>query len=127
MALVGQPVLAVGQAAGPYPLAWIRALVLRLVLQSGHLAEAALHDRQHERVDVGEVQVDRRRGDACLAGDAAQGQGRGGRICHQAAGRLDDVVAQPLALATRVPLPDGRLIRGHRGLLHLRLHPLRYG
>jgi len=54
--------------------------------------------------------------DADLAGDGAQRQRRRRRVGHQAAGRLDDVVAQPLALAARVPLP-GLGGGGHRDLL----------
>jgi hypothetical protein len=99
VARVRQSELAVRQASVPYPLARIGALLPRLVLQPGQFAEAAFGDRQGQRFDVVEVQVDRGRGDAHLAGNRAQRQRRRGRIGQQAAGGLDDVVAQPLALA----------------------------
>ena len=118
VARVRQPELAVRQAPGPDLLARIRAPLPRLVLEPVQLAEAAGRHRQDQRVDVGEVQVDRGRGDAHLAGHRAQRQRRGGRVGQQAAGGLDDVVAEPLALAAGVP-PPGRTLspRARRPLL----------
>lgn len=57
----------------------------------------------HDRVPVGEVSVDRRRGDADLAGHRAQGHGLVGAGAHDQGGRRpDDVLAQPGAFAPAV-------------------------
>ena len=111
---VRHPELAVDDGPGQDPLT--RVGFRDLVLPPEQLVEEVVDDREGQRVDAVEVQVHRGRGDADLAGDGAQRQRRRRRVGHQAAGRLDDVVAQPLALAARVPLP-GLGGGGHHDLL----------
>ncbi len=63
---------------------------------------AALQRGQHQRVAVGEVDVDGRRGDAHLASD---GRDRASSSASSSSSRsvgVDDLGAQPLALAPRV-------------------------
>jgi len=111
----GQPELAVDQGGGQDPLA--RVGFGDLVLPPDQLAEEVVDRRHDQRVNVVEVQVHRGRGHADLAGDGAQRQRRRGRVGQQPAGGLDDVIAQPLALTARVPLPG--LGHRHRDLLAL--------
>jgi hypothetical protein len=98
------PELTVGQHSGPEDVTRVSQADFRCDQQPHHLLEVVLDDRQEERLHVVEVQVDGGRRDAGLAGDAAQGERRGGRVGEHTAGRVDDVLPEALALTARVPL-----------------------
>jgi hypothetical protein len=64
---------------------------------------AGEHGRGHRR-EIGEVRVDRRRGDARVPGDTAQGESRlVTRLIDEAGRRRHNLVVQPLPAAPRVP------------------------
>jgi len=111
---VGEPELAVHLAGGAQPVARVGHARGRFVLGPDQVGEAARRDGADQRLHVVEVQVHRGCRDAGLPGDRAQRQRRCGRVFEQAGGRLDDVLAQPLALAARVPLAAG-LVAAHPG------------
>jgi hypothetical protein len=74
-----------------------------------------LEDGEHELALVGEVQIDGRRADADGAGDRAHGDGLVAAIGDQRDRRIEDLLAQALALATPGRGADPcRAANGHR-------------
>lgn len=97
----------VGATHREEPLPWT-VLATGLRSQGGcQLPERADDDRAEDLLAVGEVRVDGRRSDARPAGNGAQGQRIiAGAAFQPCAGGGQDLVPQPVALATPVPTAD---------------------
>jgi hypothetical protein len=100
----GKPELTVGQGADDYALMRVGEAGAGFFLHEYQFVEELTDDGSAERVDVGEVEVDGGRGDAGGAGDASQGERRGGWILKELSGCVDDVISEAVALAAGVAL-----------------------
>jgi len=105
---VGEPEVDVGPATGPHRLDRVldaRGRGLDVLVEHAELLPADLED---ELVLVGEMQVDRGRGDTHGVGDAPNRHGRlVAGLEQQAGGGHQDVGTQPLSLAAPGPCPSG--------------------
>nr|WP_249131262.1 MULTISPECIES: hypothetical protein [unclassified Bradyrhizobium] len=100
-----QPETDRGEDAGPQALPCTAAgCVLRPGAQLDEFIEQLLQDREQQRVAIGKVRIDRRRGDAGLLGDSAQRNAfaRAGFV-DQGNGGLEDVLALLPAFTSRIP------------------------
>src|SRR5262249_62154376 len=107
---------AVGAAAGAERIARVLGPTTRLVALGDELREGPLDHRELQLVDVPEMPVNRRRGDAQPSCQPAQREavcapGFGDRF----SGGVDQILAKAIALSSRVAWPDvlGRGRRPH--------------
>jgi hypothetical protein len=91
--VIGREV-AVGAAASTQLIGRALSPSRGLVRGDREALEGALHGRRQQVVDVGEVEIDRGRGDAYPLGDAPQGERPGALRLHHRERRRDRFLAQ---------------------------------